>query len=351
MELGDYLTLRSTKLQAAETWNTNAQGLLFVFPRDGGGSLGTSSSQTPVSAGDLIIFCGVSGQKLIADSERHLTFSSFSVCFENLYPLFGTNELRLASSLEQSFKKTKFYPRSDTLSRDCHKLVASAPSQFNLDHRTHLLKIVANVLNQEFRSAKPRRAGMASPEAHIIQVFEQLSVTEILTLSVGDLATRFGCSRRHLNRLFHEYFSMSVAAMRMEMRLLKAVSLLREPETKIISVAEQCGFNHLGLFNTCFKRRFGSSPGQWRKTSITPPAPTSRRKVQDASCPLHLNGLCPWSGHKAGADLPKADHANHNPEPPHMSLKRSISVRVFTNAPSNGEPKSNSRTIRKEVRA
>jgi hypothetical protein len=32
-------------------------------------------------------------------------------------------------------------------------------------------------------------------------------------------------------------------------------------------VAEQCGFNHLGLFNTCFKRRFGTSPSQWRKSS------------------------------------------------------------------------------------
>jgi hypothetical protein len=29
-------------------------------------------------------------------------------------------------------------------------------------------------------------------------------------------------------------------------------------------VAEKCGFNHLGLFNTCFKKRFGTSPGQWR---------------------------------------------------------------------------------------
>ena len=51
----------------------------------------------------------------------------------------------------------------------------------------------------------------------------------------------------------------------MELRLLKAVTLLRNPTAKIITVAEQCGFNHLGLFNICFKRRFGQSPGQWRK--------------------------------------------------------------------------------------
>src|SRR2546430_2401773 len=77
---------------------------------------------------------------------------------------------------------------------------------------------------------------------------------------------RFRC-RRHLNRLFHQYFGFSVAALRMEMRLLKDVSLLRDPNIKVINVAEQCGFNHLGLFNTCFKRRFGQTPGHWRKTS------------------------------------------------------------------------------------
>jgi AraC-like DNA-binding protein len=58
-----------------------------------------------------------------------------------------------------------------------------------------------------------------------------------------------------------------VVALRTEMRLLKAVSLLRNPATKIIYVARESGFNHLGLFHHCFKKRFGSSPGQWRKAN------------------------------------------------------------------------------------
>jgi hypothetical protein len=81
----------------------------------------------------------------------------------------------------------------------------------------------------------------------------------------------------------------------MEMRLLKAVALLREPTSKVINVAEQCGFNHLGLFNTCFKRRFGASPGEWRKTSPSltqqPPSPITL----DPTCRLRATGLCPWS--------------------------------------------------------
>jgi transcriptional regulator GlxA family with amidase domain len=96
-------------------------------------------------------------------------------------------------------------------------------------------------------------------------MFKELSTTEFLTLSVGDMAHKFSCGRRHLNRLFHQQFGCSVASLRMEIRLLKASSLLRDPDLRIFNVASQCGFNHLGLFNTCFKRRFGKTPGKWRK--------------------------------------------------------------------------------------
>src|SRR5208337_3036484 len=106
---------------------------------------------------------------------------------------------------------------------------------------------------------------------------------------------KFKCSRRHLNRLFHQYFGYSVASLRMEMRLLKAMSLLRDPDLKIIDAAEQCGFNHLGLFNACFKKRFGSTPGQWRKQSSNGENPASDVDVGHPSCPMHATGLCPWT--------------------------------------------------------
>jgi hypothetical protein len=84
----------------------------------------------------------------------------------------------------------------------------------------------------------------------------------------------------------------------MEMRLLKAVSLLRDADAKIINVADQCGFNHLGLFNTCFKRRFGMSPGQWRKSKIQSEGASARKLENKArtKCPLLATGSCPLGG-------------------------------------------------------
>ena len=165
----------------------------------------------------------------------------------------------------------------------------------HVDHRSQVLRIAAAVLSVEFKNARSQRVGFVRIEDHMMQVFEELSATELLTLSVGDMAHKFSCSRRHLNRLFHQHFGCSVASLRMEMRLLKALSLLRDPDVKIINVAEQCGFNHLGLFNACFKKRFGNTPGKWRKGASNGDNPVCDLDVGHPTCPMHANGLCPWT--------------------------------------------------------
>ena len=86
-----------------------------------------------------------------------------------------------------------------------------------------------------------------------------------------------------------------MASMRMEIRLLKAVSLLRDRSVKIIHVAEQCGFNHLGLFNACFKKRFGNTPSRWRKGASNGENLGSDLNAGLGTCPLRANGSCPWA--------------------------------------------------------
>jgi hypothetical protein len=77
------------------------------------------------------------------------------------------------------------------------------------------------------------------------------------------------------------------------MRLLRSMSLLRDPDAKVINVAEQSGFNHLGLFNICFKRRFGMNPSQCRKQSEE--AGSWLGELQgNNNCALRAAGLCAW---------------------------------------------------------
>lgn len=291
----DHLALRLARLKAPEELALNQEGLTFVFARGGTGKYASKFSTHRIAAGDILVVNGGSSGQVSTDGKGEFTFWAFSVCFEHLLPLFGSNEISLLHNMTEGYKAGKVYSAGTPLAAESHRLILLVPSQFNLDHRGQIIRIAASVLSAEFKEAQNQRSSFARPEEHMVQVFEKLSAAELINLSVGELAERFSCSRRHLNRLFHQHFGVSVASLRMEMRLLKAISLLRDPSAKIINVAEQCGFNHLGLFNTCFKRRFGSSPGQWRKT-IHQPSSTPVVKTKPAvACPLQSNGLCPMA--------------------------------------------------------
>ena len=288
-------------MKPAEELLQNEEGLTFVFSKGGIGKYGSKIAAHRLGAGDILVVNGISGGKFTVYEKGEFVFWSFSVCFEHLLPLFASNEISLLHNITDSFKAAKIYPANSPLALECQRLLGVVPPQFDLDHRGQLIRIAATILSVEFKATQTQRAGFVRPEDHMVQVFERLSASELINLSVGELAGRFNCSRRHLNRLFHQHFGVSVASLRMEMRLLKAVSLLRDPSAKIINVAEQCGFNHLGLFNTCFKRRFGSSPGQWRKTALQTEVVSPRKVETKVVCPLHDNGTCPMSNPMAAA--------------------------------------------------
>lgn len=294
----EHLTLRLVRLKPSEKWIPGANGLSFVFPKGGGGKYVSKAVTQHLVPGDILVLNGTPEDEggLCADEEGEMVFWFFAANFEHLFPLFASNEICMLQNVTEGFKGTKLYGAFSPLARECHRLLAEVPPQFDLDHRSQLLRVVAAILSVEFKAAQSYRVGFVRAEVHMIQVFEKLSANDLLSLSVGELAARFGCSKRHLNRLFHQHFGFSVAAMRMEMRLLKAASLLRDPDTKVINVAEQCGFNHLGLFNTCFKRRFGATPGQWRKMSAQAEGQSVRPVNDGVVCPLRSKGLCPWDG-------------------------------------------------------
>jgi AraC-like DNA-binding protein len=310
----DYLTLRLARLKSPENWINEQVGIAFVFIKGGAGKCvcGPTASQR-LAPGDVLVLDGVVGGKLCAPDRGEIVFAWFSTCFENLLPLFASNEISLLQGVTDGFKRAKLYPASSPLALECHRLLGEVPPQFNLDHRGQLLRVAASILTFEFMNARSRRVGFIRPEEHMIQVFEKLSSAELVGLSVPELARKFGCSRRHLNRLFHQHFGVSVAALRMEMRLLRAVALLRNLDAKVISVAEECGFNHLGLFNTCFKKRFGTSPGEWRKKAAPKECRPAALGGVDPNCSLRLNGLCPWTG--------QSEHRDAAPQQPSQSQK------------------------------
>lgn len=262
---GHSLTLQAIQVESGEAWAVPAGGLCFLLPKNGEGICACGDDKVPVVQGDVVIVGNVSGATLSVSKGKSFQLGWFSLSLEHLYPLFGSSEIIYLHHFSEGFQGLMRYHGGTVEARECHKALIEVPSEFNLDHRSRLLRVVATALSAPLDRVQQQQKASLVQDTHFAKVVEGLSIDDLQRMGIHELATRFGCSRRHLNRLFHKHFGISVAELRREARLLKALCLLRHPGSKIMNVAEECGFNHLGLFNSRFKRRFGTSPGQLRK--------------------------------------------------------------------------------------
>ena len=315
--------MASVRLKPREKWVNPSPGLTFIFLQAGGGQCLWRKASHPLAPGDVVVLNAASGAQLSPATTRKLLFSCFYITLEHLFPLFGLREIALAQGITDHFKAVTVYPGPRALATKCHRLLRDVPPELDLDHRGQLLRIVAAILSFEFKNAQPRRYQFTPVEAPMSDIFDKLSTAEILTLPVTKLADWFNCTRRHLTRLFHQQFGCSVSTLRMEIRLLRAVSLLRNPQLTVGEVALQCGFNHRSLFNQCFnlkdarlglrlcqmlgkspgfKRRFDSTPTEWQTAALEPGTHRMNPANHAPDCQLRIKGLCPWTAN--AADFP-----------------------------------------------
>jgi AraC-like DNA-binding protein len=98
------------------------------------------------------------------------------------------------------------------------------------------------------------------------QQIGQMLEAELSGRTLGELAEELHCSERHFSRLFREEFGVPLRARQIELRLQRARQLLADSDAKVINVAYESGYRHLGLFNVMFKKRFGQTPSEWRQS-------------------------------------------------------------------------------------
>lgn len=296
------LTLQLVHLEGGQEWHLPTQDLCLVLLEQGNGRY-TSSGQVMhrLRPGDLLVLNAVRGGKVSTHGSGSLNFQFFCASLAHAYPLFGAGDLCLLLDLSNRLHTSRLHPASSPLATECHKLLANAATQSGLTHRVGLLRLVAAVLNAEINITQ-NRIGCLDAGKRGLRFLADVTMSELISLSTKELAAKCGCTRRHLSTMILRELGVSLPALRMELRLLKAVSLLRDPNAKITSVAEACGFNHLGLFNACFRRRFGSSPGQWRRLTGLAPYQPSALLAGNSALAMRINEVFPWIGglHETG---------------------------------------------------
>lgn len=86
-------------------------------------------------------------------------------------------------------------------------------------------------------------------------------------ISIDDLASFLGVSRRLLEQRFILAIQSSPYAELLKMRMGLAKQLLGSTNRKIIDISQQCGFSNLHHFSSSFKRNNGIPPREYREQS------------------------------------------------------------------------------------
>lgn len=264
-----HLSLQWLEMGVGETRSFSHDGFLFLIPQGGEASCVCGSLRTPMSKGHFLVVANSGTNRVLVEEAREFRAGWFTVRLDHMFPLFGSTEIALLRRVSEAFLKPRRFPVHGGVAKECSDWLRARPSCWNLEQRSRLLCVVAEVLAQDFERIREEGCSRSTSEQSFLKTFESLTVDDLQDCSIDQLAAKFHCGRRHLNRQFQRYLGLSVAELRKEARLMKAYCLLHDPVTKIMSVAEQCGFHHLGLFNATFRARFGTSPGQVRKGLVT----------------------------------------------------------------------------------
>lgn len=122
-------------------------------------------------------------------------------------------------------------------------------------------------------SASSQERGIAATDnmQYLIRYIEH-NFTKDLTM---DYLARFsGISKAHLSREFKKYTGFSPMDYIIQMRLEHAAQLLGTEKKAISVIAAEAGFHNINNFINLFKKKFGTTPSQYRKSlQHLPPLP------------------------------------------------------------------------------
>ncbi len=189
--------------------------------------------------------------------------------------------------------------------------------------------IVDRVRSDRDRQYVPLRAQIGVSHESLIKVAQLMEDNIEKPLSLDEIATATGLSRRQIERLFKRHLNCVPKRYYLQMRLRRARELLLQTSMPIIDITTACGFQSPPHFSRCYRAQFGCPPSAERQTRAGKSAPltaawrtragVNARAAQHRSC-LNPPGVA--CGHAAVAKqpLPPTPAPYHSTKRPRESL-------------------------------
>ena len=165
--------------------------------------------------------------------------------------------------------------------------IPSEPALLDLS-KDSFIRSMFNEIVSLFRQSRDRESSILADAlwarlyCHYLQSDSWLSPSAVYTdiavdyihlhymenLGVKELAREAKLSPAHLNRFFRIRYSMSTMQYLYEWRLQVAMNMLKSPYLTVSEIAEACGFSSANYFIRVFRKKYGMTPGNIRKSEI-----------------------------------------------------------------------------------
>ena len=86
--------------------------------------------------------------------------------------------------------------------------------------------------------------------------------------ALADIARQLGVSASLLKLRFHQTRKCSLRDTLVTTRLDEVKRLLTTSDYPVGQIAKMCGFSSSVVLNHLFKKKFGTSPGKWRRAPL-----------------------------------------------------------------------------------
>jgi hemolysin activation/secretion protein/AraC-like DNA-binding protein len=278
MTLEKHLTLLELALPAGREWTQPRSGWVLIRAVSGEGYLLKPGIGRQFSPGDLLLMHDRWEATIRASALGDLKLQYFFIQPQLLSGLLTLDEMqRFQDVTRLGLMEPAIFPANEALAQKFAAMGAS-PSADSPAERCRRLQLWLETMAtlKPDCAVAPKETETAPLRERFRQLVGQLSTENLSSRSFADWALQLGCSKRHFQRLFREEFGMSPRSYVKSMRMARARQFLAESDAKIINVAHQSGYNHLGLFNQMFKQQFGMTPGDWRRQARKKTTKTSK---------------------------------------------------------------------------
>ena len=142
--------------------------------------------------------------------------------------------------------------------------LSEKPSAFHL--QIYTLELLHRLLNMEIRP--PKTCGFyTETQVEIAKRAAQLLSDDLRQhIPVRQIAERFSVSETSLKNYFRGVYGQNISTWLREIRMNEAARLLSDTKRPIAEISEQVGYSNQGKFAAVFKKQFGLSPLEYRRS-------------------------------------------------------------------------------------